>query len=167
MRTADARLGEIVGVTEEVLLVLADGTPQRAVVPLSMFVLPGISKQYTIILGNAVHKRLNAWVDPARAVYCFNTDAGDRAEIPIALRQTGSLASTRDAATVTFNAAALGASVTPLPSGSPRQQLRRVRRLELAETPAVLLHHVLSYCRQRSDQPPPPAGGAAFRGCWC
>jgi hypothetical protein len=25
-----------------------------------MFVLPGISKQYTIILGNAVHKRLNA-----------------------------------------------------------------------------------------------------------
>ena len=44
MRTADARLGEIVGVTEEVLLVLADGTPQRAVVPLSMFVLPGISK---------------------------------------------------------------------------------------------------------------------------
>jgi hypothetical protein len=122
-----------------------------------MFVLPGISKQYTIILGNAVHKGLNAWVDPASAVYCFNTDAGDRAELPIVLWQTGSLASTRDAATVTFNAAALGSSVTPLPSGSPRQQLRRVRRPVLAKTPAALLHHVLSYCRQRSGQPPPPA----------
>jgi hypothetical protein len=63
MRTADARLGELVGVTEQVLLVLGDDTPQRTAVPLSAHVC-------ACRRGPALHA--DPWQGGAQAPQCLD-----------------------------------------------------------------------------------------------
>lgn len=117
MRTADSKENGVLGVTEEVMLVLGEGG-NRAAVPMQFVVLAGVQDQYTVLMGKPVFKFLNATIVPDDDSFFYRTDAGTRASLPISHRNRNPPLS---ASSFVFNSAstAVDCSCCDLDPGPP------------------------------------------------
>jgi hypothetical protein len=82
MRTANAQESGVAGITGPVKLTVGKGA-QLASLSTQCLVVPGVGRQYTLLVGKAVLKRLNAYVVPDEDLLHYRTDAGPSASLPV------------------------------------------------------------------------------------